>query len=271
MKKFLGSLFAFIIALNFFVVGFANNPTIIYAQSEETVYARGGDKINSFSETINYSTRVNEYHVNWPALPGYFSNYTCGITGGVNLIAWYNRLYPLIPNHLAGIEFMGEWVWNGQTQQISDLFPTLYTAMNASAQGVTMSGYLNGLKSYTIGKGKTFTQTSHRNSNGTLNNSYMTAVEDGKLLTLFVDGFNFTQGPAGYSGYDIVTVEEYSGAHILVVYGYYNVSYYNSSSNIPFRQDKYLLVHTGFGALLSWIKLNGYHITIDQLYTTHIS
>lgn len=241
------------------------------AESENKQYmVPGGKLIGSVNENIYYSSLEEASYVNPYNMPDYTYGYSCGVTAGVNLIAWYNRPKPvLIPNHSAGYTLFGMWIWTGQNATINNLFPVVSTLMNETSNGVTIQGYLNGLNSYAAGKNLTFNSSSLMN-NGVLSQSYKTELSSGKILSIFLDGFNVTYGPSlEPGGYHHLILEQYAGAHIMTVYGWYEITYKNAQ-NVAVRKDSYLYVGTGLNPSNALLLINS-HCTVDAVYTTHIS
>lgn len=265
MKKLALPAIALILAIASIATGLLSLAA--HSSLNKKVYARGGTLIRTLSERIDYANKVVDQFILDPALPGYDSCMSCGITAGGDAIAWYNKeLTNLIPGHTAGTQG-SRWRWSATTSAVTNMFATLYTDMNATSQGVTLDGYLGGLDTYATRQGYTFTSENTMEENGMLDNKFKTALRSGKLLSIFMSGYNITMGPAVYSGYDTVSLEEYAGAHIMTAYGYMENKYYNAQG-VMFRQDTYLLVNTGFGSLKA-VRLNS-HITIVDCYILNI-
>jgi len=240
---------------------------------QNTRYAEGGIYEGLYQETIYYHSRQEAYYKIDPALPGYPTN-TCGLTAGGNIVGWYNHLYPeLFPGHTAMITYFGTDFWASPTPALAAGFNQLESDMGITSAGVTISGYLGGLNTYVTGKGRTFSSSSVMGSGGALlNSSYKTELKKDRLMTIFVDGFNIMDitNIKSYPslGYDKVTMEKYSGAHVMAVYGYYELTYLDSGKNL-LSKDIYLIVHTGFGSLLGMIRLTS-QCTLDAAYITYI-
>ena len=272
MKKLICTVFVFMFAFSgiFGVFGaFASAET----ENGTEYFDRGGSLLYSFTDTVNYHEKDDvSYYVD-PILPKYISSYTCAITAGGNIIAWYNKDYPaLIPGHTAGSTLFGRWIWTGQNTYIDNLFATLNSLMASPSGGVTISNYLSGMNSYVTGKGRTFTSSSLMSS-GALNFSgCKTAIEnDRKLLTIFADGFTFV-GIEGNSAskFDTLYTRVYQGAHTMAVFGWREVKYKNSSG-VTFRTDRYLHVNNGLDGNHVLLYLNSSYTTVDACYITHIT
>ena len=268
----------FTLALMFIAVGVAAciNPVIsMNADTEGKRYQRrGANLIRAFTERVDYTASYPSSYSTNPQLPDYAANTlnsygTCGVTAGGNIVAWYNKTYSgLIPGHTAGKLFFGSWIWTIQNSYIDALLGDLSVAMDETVDGVTISEYHQGMTSYVTGKSRTYTKTSLMNPNGTLNfEAAAEALDDDKLISIFVDGFNMIY-LTSYSGYDLIYTEEYGGAHVMSVCGYGEIKYHDA--NGLFRTDTYFIVQTGLGLSPMLLKLNS-SISIEDCYITHIS
>lgn len=272
MKRFFCLLL--VLGLFFPTVGHAgaNTPVRsqkVYAQVESTY---GGTPLDVIEEQISYNYKTVDSYRNPYELPKYMSSYTCGISAGGEIIGFYDRIYEnLIPNH-TGRYLAGKFFYASQDAEVNNMYDTLYVDMNATPEGVTVSNFINGVKTYTARKGRTavFSQAMS-GTNAPNTEAYKQALNDGKLLCVFVDTFNIISpnGMTEKDDCDYVTINRNTGAHIMVAYGYYNVSYYNSQ-NVCFRQDKYLEVATGFDTpMLGRVRINE-HCVVDDAYTVEI-
>ena len=270
MKRF----FCFVLMLTVLFCGTASG-FVGFAQSgqasADTVYARGETPIAIVSERIDYAYKVETEYINPFSVPGYVSNYTCGITAGGVIVGHYDRIYEeLIPNH-NGRVLLGRWFYGTQGAEVNAMFSSLYTMMSATPQGVTMTGYLNGVTSYVASRGRNMTFTSVMTP--TINTAqYRTALESGQLLSVFLDGFAIVSlsDLNTYASHDTVRFQISDGAHIMAAYGYLEIKYFNSS-NVNFRTDTYLHIKTGFTMPThALVSLNRF-CTVDDIFISHIS
>jgi len=267
-------IFCFILAFVFVAGGLTFNFGQAVAAGvckKESVYARGGIPIYTVKETISYDHKVEDEYFIPVKMPGYVSSYTCGITAGGNIVGYYDKMYEnLIPNH-TGKYLLGKWIWGGHGTEVTDMFTSVYNYMGATSAGVTIAGYKSGLASYTANKNLDISFTSVMNTNGTLNSAYKTALKGDTPLTIFLDGFNVVDfgGYLTYSGYDTLDTEIAVGCHVMAIYGYLEVKYYNSS-NVNFQTETFLYVVTGFSVpKLAWLRISAY-CTIDDCYISYI-
>ena len=273
MRKTFSVMLAFVLVLcgTFYCYG----QVTVRANKEESVYARGGTPIDVKTDIISYSYTNEDEYVFPDKIPGYISNYTCGITAGGVIVGYYDRSYEdLIPNH-TGSYLLGKWRWGTQGTEVNNMFSSLYTLMGATSSGVTVPGYKSGMTSYVASKGQTMSFTDVKATSGALNPAYKTALKAGKPLTIFLNGFNIVSfnGYLSYTDsgkYDKIVNEIYSGLHVMAVYGYLEVKYFNAS-NINFQTETFLYVCTGYTTnALAWLRLSAY-CAIDDCYISHIS
>ena len=276
MKKQIKRISALMVALLFVLCCGCASTTHGQQQENEKYYQAttyGGTPIGSVNETIEYDHKTTNECMISTGIPEYYAfGYTCGISAGGNVVAYYNKQYPtLIPGHLAGMDFFGTWCWMGQNEYIDALHTNLYIAMGANPSGTTLWGYLGGLASYVGGKGKSLAISDVSDTSSSLDPAYIAAINDNKLITLFLDGFNIIDNGAGfntYNGYDIAKFTEYFGAHVMVAYGYKIVSYYDDQ-NYMFREDTYLYVGTSYNIGNALLRINT-NCTIDEAYVTQV-
>jgi hypothetical protein len=237
----------------------------------------GGTQIGVVTETIHYAYKHDStIFVHIPGLPGYSSTLGCGVVAGSNIIAWYNKYLPgLIPGHTAGSYFLGNWRWTTANALTAALNAQLVIDMKIVNNGVTIPDYLDGLGIYAARHGRAFASVNVMGPAGVLNPSFMTHLQTGKLMTVFVDGFNYVPFAGGIlcfqaQGHDVVIRDVWAGLHAMAVYGYRVISYFNAQHHM-FRQDTYLYVNTGMGGQLGLFKVSCNAAILDAAFITHFS
>lgn len=253
---------------------------VFAAANEERVYATdilpmGGEIHETIAERIDYAYRDDSsYYANPYRVPAYFATdlpNACAITAGGAIIGHFDRLYEeLIPNH-TGIIFMGKYVYGEQDEAVNAMHRELYTRMGTEAGGTSVDGYVNGMKSYVSSKNRTASVTKAYGSSLDMS-ACIDALESGKLLTLFVNGFAIVGfgGLNSYDGYDEIGNIIVKGRHTVTAYGYQIIKYYDSANRL-IQEDSYLYVHTGFtSAGLGYIRLSKY-ATIEDAYIIDIT
>lgn len=280
MKKFLSLslsvLMLFCSSFCLFTTLVCKNNFIKTESRYATTVPYGGVIKNEITDTIYYSYKEdNEKYINPYKLPIYIASgidNSCAITAGGAVIGHYDRLYEeLIPNH-TGITFMGQFVYGSHDDEVDVMHQELYKKMGTTSQGTTVEGYKSGMKTYVQSKGCNIEITGIYKNTSLNKSSYMSALESGKLLTVFMDGFSMISGKGiqTFDGYDTISQTVAEGLHTMTAYGYRNIKYYDSYKKL-IQEDNYLLVHTGFASAgLGMIRLNKY-ITIDDGYIINIS
>lgn len=177
---------------------------------------------------------------------------SCGAVAGAEIVAYYDKYFPnLIPDWDSYFPATGKYRSQNSTY-VAPLMRDLYTRMrtNVDDVGVSRTDCLNGLTSYVNSKGYQVSYQSVMSGN-TLNfEQCKTAIANNKVIILFT---------APTSVYDLSTDTDHdtlfpiniSGAHIMVIFGYCEVTYYNNGA--MFRNDKYLYVavgKTGYSSML---------------------
>lgn len=278
MKKTLSLVLSFVMLVCCCLCIGVASVTVVRADTHYGVDAPvtyGGIIQDYVTDTVYYSRREIESYVNPLELPGYIAcdmENACCITAGGAIIGHYDRIYEeLIPNHTVRM-FMGLPTYGVQDEEVIAMHKDLYKRMGATSAGVTVAGYKSGMTSYVQSKGRNISISSIYSKSALNKSAYMSALEAGKLLTVFMDGFSIVSGIEikKYDGYDTVSNTIVKGAHAVAAYGYRNFKYYDASDNLIY-EDNYLLVHTGFSSeVLAMIHLNKY-TTVDDGYIISIT
>lgn len=287
-KKFAGTFFiAIVFALMLVALNCVGTMTLPRAseafaaetETNEKTYAAsgimplGGTITNTYTETVSYSRVETEEYKNPYSLPPYIAENVsdgCAVTAGGAVIGHFDRLYDeLIPNH-SGISLGGRYIYRPQNAQVDAMFLELAAAMGTgTGMGTSVSGYISGMQSYVSGKGRTASISSVYN--GALNESeYKSALESGKLVTIFVDGFELTNLIVS-GGTATMTNTRATGAHTLTAYGYAVYRFFNAAGSLV-REEKFLHVNSGFSEydLLTTVRLTGGFCTVDDGYSINI-
>lgn len=224
------------------------------------VYADDGFNGASFqgteTEYVNYTTKTETDQFLLGAVPKYsdISDHpnTCANTAGATAIGYYDRYYDnLIPDFTAGRLIRDLYVYYGHSDAVQDVIDDLYVRMgtNTTGDGTTASGFRSGLQSYIAAHGQNITYPSVV-SGGAINlTTLANALDNKKIAVLFVSGYTLI--PSGNfnvsSTQDKFSKSYYSGAHVLIAYGYRTEKYYNASGNL-FKEITLLYVATGFAS-----------------------
>ena len=226
------------------------------------------------NEQVYYTSREYTYYTTTNGVPLYTPNgdltNSCGATGGAIIVGFYDKYYEnLIPDYTSYYTATGKYK-NLNTTPVDNLMVNLYTLMrtNVDDVGVSESDCRNGLKTYVENKGYSLSYTSIKSGSSLNMTACQNAFRNNQPILLFCDqvGVVFVDE---YSGYDNITTLAVANQHIMVAYGYYQVRYYNGSTN--FRTDTYFDVATGLDInttgwvtvdSINWLN-NGYIVSIS--------
>lgn len=201
------------------------------------------------SETINYTKKVttaqNFTDGNCPFYYGTpdITN-ACGAVAGSEIVAFYDKYYPnMIPNWTSYYTASGKYRIQDSVY-VPALTRELYTLMrtNVDDVGVSRTDFLNGLTSYINGKGYQVNYQSVKSGKTIDFAQCRNAIDNNKVIALFalpttVYQLSTESNRDTYAGINI------NSAHIMVVFGYVQYQYYNTSG--LFRTDTYLYAAMG--------------------------
>lgn len=215
----------------------------------ETRYADATLLSTYATETVTYTSKEVTGPVNTPGnCPYYYplpdlSN-SCGAIAGAEIVSYYDKYFSdLIPDWVSYYPTNGKYRFQ-DTTYVPALMRDLYTRMrtNVDDVGVSRTDFLNGLTSYINEKGHQVSYQSVK-SGKTLNYAQcQNAVENNKIIVLFTLPTN-VYGVSSGDNIDIIRPISIAGAHIMVIFGYCELRYYNN--NVLFRSDTYLNVAMG--------------------------
>ena len=240
-------IFAAVVALLVCVLTLGTT-TSAFAASTEIRYA-DAPIISTYADETIYYTRKEVIEENYTAgdCPKYRNiaglTNSCGAIAGAEMVAFYDKYYPeLIPD--LNPCYSNNKYRKQDSTYVPALMNDLYVKMrtNVDDVGVSESDFRNGLTSYFNGKGR---QVSYQSAmSGSILNytQCRNAVDNNKVIALFVAPstvYGITIG----STYDALMPANITGAHIMVIYGYLKINYYNNSG--LFRTDTYVCVSTG--------------------------
>ena len=233
-------------------IAYASDHSEIY-YAENNYFDDGEGAVAT--ETIEYSTKQSS-----PAVllnntfPAYYNtnnalSNSCANVAGANIIGYYDRYYEnLIPDHTPGIARGNHYTYYSMANQLQkkqNIINDLYRRMgtNQPNPGTTQDGYKSGLSSYIYEKNRTVSYASvMTNRNFDLNKLHQ-AIENGMPVSLYLSGYNISQV---HETNGTVTISKYiyTGNHIMVVYGYQTVKYFNHN-DVLINTKTYLYVATG--------------------------
>ncbi len=272
-KKLLGKITLFTIAGSILLsqaIGLSQ-PTTITAgaeeRQEEIVYYDDmiyGDNVFNGQGTMTNSvydiqcdemvTVASALHTSAPSFTSYeptMSNF-CGAMAGRNVVGFYDRWLPnLIPNYTPGMVTstgiyryfpdMGETETDAVLSRLYDLM------LIGQIGGTTSQNFKNGLVSYANEKGYSASYSSFHNNATSVNLTQLTnAINQNKVGVVMCSQYNFIYSIIQYTSQGIVRVNKFNSttAHMMMVYGYKTVAFYQDSNFVCTKT--FLLVSSGF-------------------------
>lgn len=232
------------------------------SNSAEIRYAEATPISTYASETINYTSIVEDgAKTTAGGCPMFYATEgitnACGAIAGAEIIAFYDKYYDnLVPNWVSYYPASGKYrIQDNNT--VPALIRQMYTLMrtNVDSVGVSRTDCLNGLTSYINNNGYNVNYESVTTMGNKLNyDKCKNAIDNNKVIILFTTAT--TVYNIGISdNRHIISTTNITGAHIMVVYGYYKVSYYNNSGLI--RTDTYVIAVLGWsGTSMGFYKVD---------------
>lgn len=256
---------------------YASSGFVFAAQAEENRYAldfKGGSMVEQTERNVYYSERtINQYENPYEA-PTYSSTKpnACAVDVGGNALVYYDIKYDdLVP------DYKHKYVWGGfhygqQNEGVNNMYAELYDLMGTDSRGTSVQGFKDGLQQYTKSKGHTMQITPATGNFHNINMDFLKAqLEQEKMAAIFLDGFSITAfgGLQPKDGYDVAIHYIYDGLHVMLVYGYIELSYYDASHNL-IQKDTYLYASTGYiSVTLAWVNIDRY-CTVDDIYILEV-
>ena len=224
----------------------------------------GTDYFVDQTQTVSYTRKESSSYAIANDLPNYYGTMgetSCANTAGAVLIGYYDQFCEnLIANYKTYIRLGSTFRYKSATTEIDNLIIQLGSLMSGTSQqqGVTFSQFQAGMNSYVTGKGYTYT-TVNMLTNGVFNfNSYKNAVESGKPVALFLNGFGMIDSIVEGNNIDTIQSSVTSYTHVAVGCGYKCDTYYDSSNNV-ITTRRYLKVASGLSDYnIGYVNINGY-------------
>ncbi len=196
---------------------------------------------------------------------------SCVLEAAGNAIVYYDRLYDeLVPNYAGVYNIFGDFRYGKQNAGIDAMFDELYVLTGSDSEGTTIDGFKSGVTSYVNNKGRSVTITKSTGSFYNMNYDYLKSqLEQEKMAIVFLSQSNVVplDGILMYDGYDVVQQAVYDGHHAMLIYGFYEIYYYNTDGNLS-QRDTYLYAVDGYGDQ-SFLSIN-YYTVVDDLYIVNI-
>lgn len=253
----------------------ASAQTIYYLDAD---YNGGGLREES-EEIYRDSYTIDEDYRVWQA-PSYgntdssIQNF-CAVTAGTNVVVFNDRFYPnLIPNFEPGMISYGSYAYFPDLgfEATKEVFYTLYDEMetNVGVTGTTGENFKDGLQTYVEDRGYDLSYSSFYSSRTNVNlSTFENAIDAGKVGVLLLTKYNFIYAIVHDDVSTYVSRAISDNPHIMMVYGYIKINYYNNGS--LFKTETYLQASSGFSmGNQGYIRMDDY-LRIEEALIVNIS
>ncbi|MDE6597826.1 MAG: hypothetical protein K2K60_04220 [Clostridia bacterium] len=229
------------------VIGVVITPTISMGAKlnndedfYESRYCDAGTYIEK-SEAINYDHKETTYLYNIASgVPAYTPasnlNNNCANVAGAVVVGYYDRFCEnLMPNYTSYIKLGSKIIYKNQTATaVTSVMSSLYDLMDTNIGGVgtTFQGYQQGMSRYAQNCGYTYTSESTMNGSNIDIEKYRASVTAEKPVSIFLTAYSFYSKTVTANGTDTIYYNYSSVGHVVVGYGYYVETYYNSLNQI---------------------------------------
>ncbi len=241
-------------------------------RADAIVYKQTALSAESDSVTIKYVSRVPESKSLSRRIPKFVNpggiENACAAVAGANIIGFYDRYHEdLIPNHKAGYESYGFYLYSLQDNYVGDAIKQLYSDMNGTADGISETNFKKGMQKYCEDKGFNciFTPIT---SSGKLNfSSVKQSINENKPIALLVSTYTVAN-IAGYDGYDRYDYDYYYGNHIMAGFGYYGLDYTLTDGSS--LRSEFVYVASGYSKPVDAFFNINYSTNINSAYKVYI-
>lgn len=272
----LACVFTLVCAITVFNMGTVTGAAeaVYYSDTDYT-----GGTMQEASEYVyrDSYTMDTTYHSNAPSYgnsDASIKNF-CAVTAGTNIAVFYDKTYTnLIPNFEPGmfVEDVFRYYPDLGWPQTEQLFYTLYDDMKTNQSGIGTSGsnFKSGLQAYAARQGYDLTFSSMYSSSTNVNlTTFGNAVMADKVGVLLLSKYNYIYTIIHEEDRTFISKATSNGAHIMMVYGYIKINYYNDGE--LFRTDTFLQASSGFSSGdQGYIKVDDY-LTIEEALIVNIS
>lgn len=192
----------------------------------------------------------------------------CAAVAGTNILGFFDRYYEdLIPNHSAGYTYYGYYVYNVADTYVCNVMRELYSDMNGTAAGISESNFKSGMEKYCAKKSRSCNFTDLKSWGKLDYSAVKTCIKDCKPLVMFLNTYNICD-VNGYDGYDILNYTKSTGNHVMVGFGYADITY--TLSNGANANYQFIKVSTGFSDKKSAFFNINYNTNIVSAYRVNI-
>ncbi len=221
---------------------FAQEINEIYYCDDYSLLNSASALSSSITEEIHYVKKVEEKYLINDSFPNYYNtnnslSNACANVAGANLIGYFDRYYEnLIPNHSPGVQRPSGYIYQSMTINTmlkQGVIDALYDKMktNTISSGTSQTQYKSGLASYIKEKGYNIDIVKTMNGFNLDLEKVNSQLRSGNPISLYLQGYNFSSVKDSGSGVTIYK-SNYEGNHILIVYGYEKILYYDGNNNL---------------------------------------
>ena len=252
-------LLAVALAATYFLFAAIGQAGTDVAQAEEKRYCDssylGAGSYVTQTETVSYATKSTSRNTIGSSFPAYYNTVAsvtdnCAGVAGTILMGYYDRYHAdLIPGTATGSgRFSYKYFEQSEIQSyVQAVINGFYDLMNVGqdAAGASRQDYINGLTSYVASKGLSISFGSVMTGGAIDLAKLDSAISADHPVSIFMSGFSITTSITDNGSSAVYTKRVYAGsAHIMIVYGYENVEYYNAAGQLVATKLN-LLVSTG--------------------------
>lgn len=240
--------------------------------ADDAFYADGGSTTGGATVTITYKSKTQDEY--WMALsmPDYYTSpfvSACACIAGSNIVGYFDRFCPeLIPDFEPGYDFMGYYFYGGEKAEITDVVTQLYSDMGTTeSAGTTTAQFLSGMKKYANRAGYNFSYSSCMSGSKLNFSAVKSGTKNNKPIALFLSGYNVAMF-GEYDGYDGFAYQLSAANHVMVGFGYNEITYtYDSGAQETFN---YIYVSSGVGIRPTGYFNINYNTKINDAYAVSI-
>ncbi len=228
-------------------------------------------------EVVTVASTLHKSAPSFTCYESYMDNF-CGAMAGRNVIGFYDRWYTnLIPNYTPGM-VTGSGIYRYYPDMGVDatdnVMSSLYDLMLIDQVGGTTSqNFKNGLQDYAEEKGYSASYSSFYSSATSVNLTQLTnMINQNKVGVVMCSQYNFIYSilrNEEVQGYVRVTKFNSTTAHMMMVYGYQTLAFYQDGNHVCTKT--FLYVSSGFSdGPHGYMELNDFSI-INEAVTVSIS
>ena len=220
--------------------------------------------------TVNYETKTVDTFRMVVSHPEYMSApyaSACACIAGANVIGYFDRYdEDLIPDHQAGTEFRGQYLYSIEDSNVMEVVKQLYADMGTSDRGTTVTGFLNGMRTFCARKGKNISFSSCMKNGRFDYSAAKSYMQSDMPVVLFCAGYNMAEIDL-YDFRDLIHYYEIAENHVMVGFGYQEITYTLSTTTGVYE---YVKVASGVNSKPSGYYDTNYKTNVDDAYAINI-